>query len=67
MVEKCCHFFDLMNLITGAIPIKVMASGAQDVNHLEESYDGKVISFRISSLIHSNCGVKFMHWTPLPK
>ena len=42
LVEKCCHFFDLMNLITGATPVRVMASGAQDVNHLDEEYDGQV-------------------------
>lgn len=41
LVEKCCHFFDLMISITGAKPVKVMASGAQDVNHLDESYDGE--------------------------
>ena len=34
LVEKCCHFFDLMNLIVGARPRRVFASGAQDVNHL---------------------------------
>lgn len=42
LVEKCCHFFDLMNLVTGARPVRVMASGAQDVNHLDEEYDGRV-------------------------
>jgi predicted dehydrogenase len=42
LVEKCCHFFDLMNLITGDRPVRVQASGAQDVNHLDESYDGEV-------------------------
>ena len=42
LVEKCCHFFDLMNLITGARPVRVVASGAQDVNHLDEEYDGQV-------------------------
>ena len=41
LVEKCCHFFDLMISITGANPIRVMASGGQDVNHLDESYDGE--------------------------
>ena len=41
MVEKCCHFFDLMRLITGARPTRVYASGAQDVNHLDEVYDGE--------------------------
>ena len=42
LVEKCCHFFDLMNLAIGADPIRVFASGGQDVNHLDESYDGEV-------------------------
>lgn len=42
LVEKCCHFFDLMNHITGATPVRVLASGAQDVNHLDEVYDGEV-------------------------
>ena len=41
LVEKCCHFFDLMNLILGQRPLRVMASGAQDVNHLDEQYDGE--------------------------
>jgi predicted dehydrogenase len=41
LVEKCCHFFDLMNLITGSRPVRVFASGSQDVNHLDESYDGE--------------------------
>jgi predicted dehydrogenase len=41
LVEKCCHFFDLMNHITGDRPVRVLASGAQDVNHLDESYDGE--------------------------
>ncbi|MEN9805447.1 MAG: scyllo-inositol 2-dehydrogenase [Actinomycetota bacterium] len=41
LVEKCCHFFDLMNLIVAARPVRVYASGAQDVNHLDEMYDGE--------------------------
>jgi predicted dehydrogenase len=41
-VEKCCHFFDLMNLLTGDTPVAVMASGGQAVNHLDETYDGEV-------------------------
>jgi len=42
LVEKCCHFFDLMRLITRSEPMRVFASGAQDVNHLDERYDGEV-------------------------
>jgi len=40
LVEKCCHYFDLMNLIVGRTPTRVLASGGQDVNHLDEIYDG---------------------------
>lgn len=42
LVEKCCHFFDLMNLLIDDHPVRVMASGAQDVNHLDERYGGEV-------------------------
>jgi len=41
LVEKCCHYFDLMNLIIGQRPVSVMASGGQNVNHLDEYYDGE--------------------------
>ena len=41
LVEKSCHFFDLMRLIAQSEPLKVYASGGQDVNHLDEKYDGK--------------------------
>ena len=41
LVEKTCHYFDLMNLILQERPWRVMASGAQDVNHLDERYDGR--------------------------
>lgn len=41
LVEKCCHFFDLMRLIVNDEPVRVMASGAQDLNHLDESYGGE--------------------------
>ncbi|MCV3274000.1 Gfo/Idh/MocA family protein [Roseobacter sinensis] len=39
-VEKCCHFFDLMRLMIGTRPIRVMASAGQSVNHLDERYEG---------------------------
>ena len=41
LVEKCCHFFDLMRLITGGEAVRVMASAGQAVNHLDERYDGQ--------------------------
>ena len=36
LVEKCCHYFNLMDLILGEHPVRVFASGAQRVNHLDE-------------------------------
>ena len=42
LVEKCCHFFDLMRLILQDEPVRVMASAGQAVNHLDETYDGAV-------------------------
>ena len=41
LVEKCCHFFDLMNLAVRTEPVSVFASGGQDVNHLDEVYGGE--------------------------
>ena len=38
LVEKCCHFFDLMRLVMQADPIRLYASGGQNHNHLDERY-----------------------------
>ncbi|HCL47973.1 MAG TPA: oxidoreductase, partial [Rhodobiaceae bacterium] len=38
---KCCHFFDLMRFIIGSEPTGVIASGGQNVNHLDETYGGQ--------------------------
>ncbi len=40
LVEKCCHYFNLMELILRERPVRVFASGGQRVNHLDESYGG---------------------------
>lgn len=42
LVEKCCHFFDLMRLILKSEPVRVSASAGQITNHLEEVYNGEV-------------------------
>ena len=42
LVEKCCHFFDLMRLILRAEPTRVFASGAHDVNFLDVSIGGQI-------------------------
>lgn len=41
LVEKCCHFFDLMRLILRSDPVRVMASAGQALNHKEERYAGE--------------------------
>ncbi|MCK0150784.1 Gfo/Idh/MocA family oxidoreductase [Marivita sp. S6314] len=42
LVEKCCHFFDLMRLILRSDPVRISASAGQEVNHLDETYGGEV-------------------------
>ena len=42
LVEKCCHFFDLMRVILQDDPVRIMATGGQALNHLKESYDGQI-------------------------
>ncbi len=41
LVEKCCHYFDLMRLVTQSTPVSVMASAGQAHNHLDETYNGE--------------------------
>lgn len=36
LVEKCCHFFDLMRLIANDEAVRVYASAGVDVNHADE-------------------------------
>jgi predicted dehydrogenase len=40
LVEKCCHYFNLMDFILKERPARVFASGGQRVNHLDERYAG---------------------------
>ncbi|ONI06519.1 hypothetical protein PRUPE_5G066000 [Prunus persica] len=58
LVEKCCHFFDLMRLFAGANPVRVMASGAIDVNHKDEIYDGKGEAFVPESIVRHGTRVE---------
>jgi myo-inositol 2-dehydrogenase / D-chiro-inositol 1-dehydrogenase len=41
LVEKCCHYFNLMDHILRERPSRVFASGGQRVNHLSEQYGGQ--------------------------
>jgi len=40
LVEKCCHYFDLINLMAKARPQRVYASGGQAVNFLDFERNG---------------------------
>jgi myo-inositol 2-dehydrogenase / D-chiro-inositol 1-dehydrogenase len=41
LVEKCCHYFDLFNVLTGSHPARVLASGAQDVAYKDFVFEGR--------------------------
>ena len=41
LVEKCCHYFDLINLLAQSQPVKVYASGGQAVNFIDLQRHGK--------------------------
>ncbi len=51
LVEKCCHFFDLMRLIARSEPVAVSAFGGQSVNHLDELYDDRVPDILDNALV----------------
>jgi len=42
LVEKCCHYFDLMRLLIPSTACRVYASGAANHNHQNEQYAGQV-------------------------
>ncbi len=41
LIEKCCHYFDLINLFAGAAPERVYALGSQAVNFKDFTYDNR--------------------------
>ena len=41
LVEKCCHYFDLINLMAESLPERVFASGGQAVSFKDFEKDGK--------------------------
>ena len=41
LVEKCCHYFDLINLMAAASPVKVYAQGGRAVNFLDFERGGE--------------------------
>ena len=63
MVEKCCHFFDLMRLITRSEAVRVYCSGSMDVNHLDEEYGGANGPERPDIIDNSDTTVDFANGT----
>jgi predicted dehydrogenase len=41
LVEKCCHYFDLMNLFAQSKPVEVYATGSMAVNFLQFEYNNE--------------------------
>ena len=41
LIEKCCHYFDLMNLFAGGTPQQVYAIGSQAVNFHDFAYENR--------------------------
>jgi predicted dehydrogenase len=40
LLEKCCHYFDLINLLASSRPMRVYAVGGRAVNFRDFEYDG---------------------------
>ncbi len=41
LIEKCCHYFDLMNLFAQSKPVRVYGSGGMAVNFKDFEYEGE--------------------------
>ncbi len=41
LVEKCCHYFDLLNLFAGSRPVRVHATGSQATNFIDFEFKGE--------------------------
>ena len=54
LIEKCCHYFDLLNLFAGAKPVSVFASGGMDVNFREFEYGGQRADMMDNALVIIN-------------
>jgi predicted dehydrogenase len=57
LVEKCCHYFDLMNLFAGSKPVSVFATGSMAVNFIEFEYYGQksdIIDNALVTVVYEN-------------
>ena len=51
LVEKCCHYFDLMNRIANCQPVRVYASGGKAVNFKDFTFDGQTADIDDHALV----------------
>ncbi len=57
LVEKCCHYFDLLNMFAGSKPVSVFATGSMAVNFKEFEYNGDksdIIDNALVSVVYEN-------------
>jgi predicted dehydrogenase len=57
LVEKCCHYFDLMNMFAGSSPVSVYSSGGMAVNFKDFEYAGEksdIIDNAFVSVVYEN-------------
>ena len=57
LVEKCCHYFDLLNMFSGSRAVSVFATGSQAVNFIDFEYNGEksdILDNAIVSVVYEN-------------
>jgi len=57
LVEKCCHYFDLLNMFAQAKPVSVFATGSMAVNFKEFKYNNEksdIIDNAVVSVVYEN-------------
>ena len=57
LVEKCCHYFDLLNMFAGSKPVSVFATGSMAVNFKDFEYAGEksdIIDNAVVSVVYEN-------------
>ncbi|MFT2110431.1 Gfo/Idh/MocA family protein [Marinomonas sp. 2405UD68-3] len=51
LVEKCCHYFDLLNLFAGSRPVRVHATGSQSTNFIDFEFKGETSDILDSAFV----------------
>ena len=57
LVEKCCHYFDLLNLFAQSRPVKVYATGSMAVNFVDFEYHGEksdILDNALVTVVYAN-------------